>query len=142
MYFYSYENFVSRLSSFTGGKYYIDLLRIAIPEGSEKCFLSSEKMNNEPIRYFIANDEKIVDGMIDWFGEERLEVSFTSYQRKDITSVNVILSNPNSTLHEYTRLKEMQINISFYDGTKLTLNKQDYSSDEVAFSNVLQHLIV
>jgi hypothetical protein len=142
MYFNTYENFITRLSAFPGGRYYIDLIRSLIPHGSEKCFVSSARDSDKPIHFIVANDEKIINGIIDWFGEKKIEVSFTSYNKKDIISFSVLLSDPNSTqLNEYTRLKDMEINISF-NGTKLlTLNKKDYSPEETSFSEAVQFLI-
>lgn len=142
MYFNTYENFITRLSTFSGGRYYIGLIRSLIPQGSEKCFVSSARAEDKPIHFFVANDEKIINGIIDWFEEKKIEVSFTSYNKKDIISFSVSLSNPNSKqLNEYTRLEDMQINISFPDRTKLTLNKQDYSPEETSFSEAVQFLI-
>ncbi|MBT2764814.1 hypothetical protein ACFW1P_09860 [Paenibacillus sp. NPDC058910] len=141
MYFNTYDGFISRLSGFRGGRYYTDLITSIIPQGSEGSFVSSERHDTEPIRFIIVNTEKFITGSIDWLGEKKIEVSFTSYNKKDITSINVSLSNPNSMLHESTELKQMQVNISFHNGTELSLNKQDYFPDGRAFSETVKFLV-
>lgn len=125
-----------------GGRYYIGLITSLIPQGSEKCFVSSERDDDKPIHFIVANDEKIINGIIDWFSDEKLEISFTSYNKKEIITSNVSLSNPNSShLNEYTRLKKIQINICFHDGIKLILNNQDYSPEENYFAEAVQYLV-
>ncbi|MDK8193481.1 hypothetical protein QP794_25655 [Paenibacillus sp. UMB7766-LJ446] len=141
MYFNAYENFISRLSEFRGGRYYVDLITSMIPQGDEGSFVSSERHDIEPIRFVIVNAEKFITGSVDWLGEEKLEVSFTSYNKKDITSINVLLLNPSSMYYENTDFKQMQVNITFHNGTEINLNKQDYFPEGRAFTEVVKLLV-
>ncbi len=142
VYFNTYEFFITRLSYFVSGRYYIKLISSLIPQGTEKCFVSSAREGDNPVTFIVANDEKIISGFIDWFSDEKIEVSFTSYNKKCITSCSVTLSNPNpKQLNEYTRLKEMLVSINFQDGTTLLLNSHDYSPEETSFSEAIPFLL-
>lgn len=141
MYFNTYEDFISRLSRFRGGGYYVELITSIIPQGSEASFVSSERDDIEPIRFIIVNTEKFITGSVDWLGEEKIEVSFTSYNKKDIASINVSLLNPSSMYYENTDFKQMQVNIRFHNGTEINLNKQDYFPEGKAFSEVTKFLV-
>lgn len=100
------------------GRYYVDLITSMIPQGSEGRFVSSERHDIEPIRFFIVNAEKLITGSVNLLGEEKIEISFTSYNKKDITSINVSLLNPSTIYYENTDFKQMQVNIRFHNGLR------------------------
>lgn len=96
----------------------MDLITSMISQGREGRFVSSERHDIEPIRFFIVNAEKLITGSVNLLGEEKIEISFTSYNKKDITSINVSLLNPSTIYYENTDFKQMQVNIRFHNGLR------------------------
>ncbi|MGK9251815.1 hypothetical protein [Paenibacillus humicus] len=143
MFFNTYEYFKHRMSSFNSGKYYVDLIELLIPLGSEQCFISSEKQDNEPIQFLIANENMIVKGSVDWAVIEKISIQFESFRRKDVIGHRVLLSDPmpKQELNPYTRLNNLSLELLFQDGRTLTLFKKDYSPEMPNFSQAVQTLI-
>ncbi|MBP1154637.1 MULTISPECIES: hypothetical protein [unclassified Paenibacillus] len=137
----SYHNFIDWLKRFECGRQLQSLLEATVPEGEETVFLKTDRDNNMPIVFLAHNQSFIVNGTINFFNENP-DVQFTVRKISDITQKNIqMMTISHGEITAFSRFKDVQLELTFQDGSQLLLNKVDFGIHNNSFITTVQSLL-
>lgn len=137
----SYHDIIDWLKRFECGRQLQSLLEVTVPDGEETVFLKSERDHNKPIVFLAHNQSFIVNGTINFFNENP-DVQFTVRKISDIAQKNIkMMTISHGEVTAFSRFKDVQLEVTFQDGSQLLLNKVDFGIHSNSFITTVQSLL-
>lgn len=137
----SYHIFIEWLKQFECGKQLQSLLEVTVPNNEEAIFLKTDRDGNEPIVFVVHNRSFIVNGTVNFFNDNP-DVQFTVRKIGDIAQKTIQMKTiSHGQLTAYSRFKDIYLELTFQDGSQLTLNRNDYDIHNDSFNITVQSLL-